>query len=371
MELSSTKEPPVTIVVVPRDRFCFARKSLESLYENTGFPFKLVYVDNNSPTKLRRYLKTQAKLKRFQLIRTDYHLSPNQARNLGLRQVSSKYVVFVDNDVIFSPGWLKALFECAEETEATVVGSLVCQNIPVHQIIHCAGGEYMSPDEFARFASEQSSILPKAFGSEGKWHIREKIYRQGQRLSEVCDKLKCQPTGFVEFHCVLVRTELFKQVGLLDEGFLCTKEYLDLCMTVTKAGGTVYLEPSSIVTFMSHPPAPTLEWSDISYFMLRWSDAWELASLRHFHHKWHLVENEYFTKRYKRLGWRRYKEIVKLWSRRLTFGRDYEPLTEFLKHWEKKSNRYLTDRYAKQQAQRNQEFSATQFPPSTTPKLMN
>lgn len=92
-----TSEPQVTIVVVPRERFQFARESLESLYKNTELPFKLVYVDNNSPAKLRRYLKTQAQAKGFQLIRSDYYLSPNQARNFVLRQVSSKYVVFVDN----------------------------------------------------------------------------------------------------------------------------------------------------------------------------------------------------------------------------------------------------------------------------------
>ena len=356
------EKPRITIVAVPRERFCFARESLESLYENTEFPFKLVYVDNNSPAKLRRYLETQAVLKGFQLVRTEYSLSPNQARNFGLRHVSSQYVVFIDNDVIFSPGWLKALFDCAEDTGATVVGSLVCQHTPVHEIIHCAGGEYMPPEEFTQFASEkQSSISPNPFGSEGKWHIREKIYRQGQRLSEVGDELKRQPTGFVEFHCVLVRTELFQQVGLLDEGFLCTKEYLDLCMTVAKAGGAVYLEPSSLVTFLSHPPAPPLEWSDIPYFMLRWSDAWELASLRHFRSKWDLAETEYFTRRYKRLGWRRHKEIVKPWSRRLAFGHDYEPLIQLLKQWEKKLNHYLSDRYTKAHAQHNQVLSATQF----------
>ena len=40
--------PQVTIVVVPRERYQFARESLESLYENTAFAFNLVYVDNNS-----------------------------------------------------------------------------------------------------------------------------------------------------------------------------------------------------------------------------------------------------------------------------------------------------------------------------------
>ncbi len=136
--------PLVTIIVVPRERYQFARESLESLYENTTFLFDLVYVDNNSPAKLRRYLEIQAEVKGFKLISSDRYLSPNQARNLGLAHVSSKYVLFVDNDVIFAPNWLTPLIGCAEATEATVVGSLVCQYQPFHEIVHCAGGEYMT-----------------------------------------------------------------------------------------------------------------------------------------------------------------------------------------------------------------------------------
>ncbi len=115
-------EAIVTIVVVPRERFSCTQASLESIYEHIDFPFKLIYVDGNSPAKVRHYLERKAKEKNFQIIRTDYYLSPNHARNIGLIQVDTKYLVFFDNDVIVSPGWLKALVTCAEETNATVVG---------------------------------------------------------------------------------------------------------------------------------------------------------------------------------------------------------------------------------------------------------
>jgi hypothetical protein len=77
-------DPQVTIVVVPRERFSCARESLESIYQYTQTSFNLVYVDGNSPVKVKRYLQAQAQEKNFQLIRTDYYLSPNQARNIGL-----------------------------------------------------------------------------------------------------------------------------------------------------------------------------------------------------------------------------------------------------------------------------------------------
>lgn len=308
----------VTIIVVPRERFQFAQASLESLYENTDYPFNLVYIDNNSPINLQKYLRAAAEKLGFQLLRSDCFLSPNQARNLGLSQVKSEYVVFVDNDVIFSPGWLTTLVQCADATGATVVGSLVCQYCPVHQIIHCAGGDYMPPEDYAKFLRDEPTV-PQDLGIKGKWQINERTYFQNRTIAEVRDQLKRQPTGFVEFHSMLVRTEIFERIGKLDEGFSCTKEYLDFCMSVVRSGGSIYLEPTSVVTFLTHPPAPALQWDDLLYFMVRWSDAWERKSLIHFQQKWELVESKYFVKRLKKLGWRRREEMIHPVIERLSF----------------------------------------------------
>jgi GT2 family glycosyltransferase len=335
-------KPLVTIIVVPRERYQFARESLESLYENTTFPFDLVYVDNNSPTKLRQYLEVQAETKGFKLVKSDRYLSPNQARNLGLAHVKSKYVVFVDNDVIFAPNWLTALVDCTETTGATVVGSLVCQYQPYHTIVHCAGGEYMSATKYAEFVSG----LPHP-SDRHRWQIEEKTPYQNQRIEEVGDRLKREPTGFVEFHSMLVRTEIFERIGLLDEKFACTKEYLDFAMSVVRAGGTIYLEPASVVTFRTHPPAPALNWSDLPYFMLRWSDAWELANLHHFQKKWNLETGGYFQRRYKKLGKRRREALIDPLVAKLSFiGKERQKwFKKRLIKLEKRLNHYLTKRY--------------------------
>jgi hypothetical protein len=63
-------EPLVTLVVVPRERFSCAQASLESIYQYTTMPFKLVYVDGNSPAKVQRYLQQKAQEKNFQIIRS-------------------------------------------------------------------------------------------------------------------------------------------------------------------------------------------------------------------------------------------------------------------------------------------------------------
>ncbi len=335
MNSSANLQPEVTIVVVPRERFSYTRESLTSIYEHTEYPFQLIYIDGNSPTQTRQYLEEQAHEKGFQLIRTDYYLCPNHARNLGLRQVKSKYVVFIDNDVVVTPGWLKALVDCAEDTQATVVSPLICQHLPLHTEVHCAGGE--------------SGVKVENKGETTRRQLIEKIYKQGRQVTEVRPQLQRQETGLAEFHCMLVRTNIFEKIGLLDEALLNTKEHVDLCILVAEAGGTIYIEPESLVTYV---PGPPLEWTDIPYYMLRWSDGWELASLKRLQEKWNLTEDRYFKNKYKRLGWRRHMTIVNPVVEKLHFGKFGSRVAgKFLRQLDKTLNSYLTSRYARKYLQ--------------------
>ncbi|MEL6495213.1 MAG: glycosyltransferase [Cyanobacteria bacterium J06623_7] len=318
----------VTIVVTPRERYSCTRQSLESIYQHTQFPFKLIYVDGNSPPKVRRYLQDQARVLNLTHLRTDYYLSPNHARNLGLQQVTTKYVVFIDNDVIVSPGWLSQLVNCAETTEATVVGPLMCQDEPVHEIVHFAGGE--------------SHIFQDV---RGRRRLREKMYFQGKKVAEIRHRLQRQETELAEFHCVLIRSKIFEQLGFLDEGMLNTKEHLDFCMQVRQNGGTVYFEPEAVVTYV---PGPPLEYSDLTYYMLRWSDAWVLNSLQRLRQKWNLAEDSYFTTKYKGLGWRRRDSIITplaIAISTLTLGKMRYRWERWLTWLDRRWNRYLTDRH--------------------------
>ena len=326
-------EPQVTIVVVPRERFSLTRESLESIYENTKIPFKLVYVDGGSPAKIQRYLEAKSRDKGFQLIRTDYYLSPNHARNLGLAQVSTKYVVFMDNDVVVAPNWLSHLVQCAEETGATVVSPLVCQGQSLHAEVHCAGGE--------------SAVLLENKDGGVRRRLHEKIYQQGRKVEKLRDSLVRQQTGLAEFHCMIVRSQFFESFGAFDEALMNTREHVDFCITVAEAGGTVYLEPSSVVTYITGLP---LQLTDIPFYMVRWSDAWGLTSLDRLREKWDLTEDDYYKHSYKAwseyLVGRRRVFIIRPMLAKYVFGRTGGRLEKTLVRMEKALNRYLTNRYA-------------------------
>jgi GT2 family glycosyltransferase len=322
-------QPEVTLVVVPRERFSYTRKSLESIYQYTKYPFDLVYVDGNSPEHIQDYLANQSWEKDFTLIRTEHYLAPNQARNIGLQYVKTKYVVFVDNDINVAPGWLKKLVQCAEETEATVVSPLVCIGKNLHSKIHLAGGE--------------AHIVLEVKNDKMRRKVHEKHYFVNRLLSEVQDQLKRRECEFAEFHCMLVRRNIFDTIGLLDEKLLSTREHIDFSMSVTNAGGKIYCEPESVTTYV---PDTGFEWSDLTYFMLRWSDAWELASLEHFMQKWDLTKKDkYFKKRYRRLGQRRHQAFLRPLVKQLSFGGYATWLEKMLVAAERKLNHVISDRH--------------------------
>jgi GT2 family glycosyltransferase len=257
-------DPKVTIIVVPRERFSWTEPSLEGLIAHTDPGVPLVYVDGGSPARVRRYLARRAAERGFRLVRVDRYLSPNEARNLGLAEVRTPYVCFVDNDTIVTPGWLDRLVACAEETGACVVGPLYLEGPLEQRRIHMTGGDI-------RFEQDGADRL-----------IYATLRDFGRRLDDV-SPLARGPVDYVEFHCLLARASLFERLGPLDEGLRCTREHIDLCMSARAAGGRVWLEPSAVVTYMAPPPfAP----SDLPYFMLRWSEAWIEGSVRHFESKW-------------------------------------------------------------------------------------
>jgi GT2 family glycosyltransferase len=323
-------EPRVTVAVVPRERFSCTRRSLESLYEHTSSPFELVYVDGGSPRGVRQYLERQARERGFRLIRNERYLSPNEARNLALREAATEYVVFLDNDVSVAPGWLEKLVECADDTGAAVVGPLTCIGEPEHRVIHLAGGDLQIVEE----------------GSDGRVErrVRERMHHPGRKVADVRDGLRRSECRLAEFHCMLVRRSALDKIGPFDEGMLNTREHLDFCLQVLNAGGTVWFEPDSVVTYI---PGPPFAWSDIGFYMLRWSDDWERRSLRRFCEKWNLTEDDFFLRRYERLGWRRQDSLIEPAARKLTLGRGSRRLEHLLKRGDRALNRYVTWRHAR------------------------
>ena len=255
----------ITIVAVPRERFSVAPRSLRSLLANTARPYQLIYVDAGSPPHIRDEIASAARQHGFAVLRTDHYLSPNQARNLGLAEATGELVVFVDNDVLFMPGWLPALVEHARETGAALVSPLIQIGEPRDGLIHFAGGD-LTIDEPAN---------PK--------RLSESHRLSGRRIADMSDALQPAPCDYGEFHCVLLRHSILKRLGPFDEALLSVTEHVDLGLALREIGARARFEPRSRVLYYDGGPF-TL--ADAAYASLRWSDEWNRRSFEHFVQKW-------------------------------------------------------------------------------------
>lgn len=324
----TVSHPSITLIVAPRERFSYVQPSLESIYNHTNLPFKLIYIDIDSPRYVRHYLAQSAADRDFTLLRTHRFLSPNQVRNLGLSYVTTDYVLFIDNDIHVSPGWLEQLWKCAQETNATVVSPLVCVGKPLHERILMAGGEI--------------KIFLETSGRKKYRRLYKECHLVNRSASMLKHQLRPLACDYAELHCMLVKRDIFDQIGPLDEKLLNTHEHLDFCLSVAQAGGEIYCEPASVVTYVPEMPR---RWSDLSYFMLRWSDEWEAESLIHFQKKWRLDMDRDFMESFKRLGHQRHQIVLLPLLRRLTAGRRVSWLEKLVIRWEQWLNQCLTDRY--------------------------
>ena len=262
---SGTGLPLVTVVMVQRDRVSVAGRAIRQLFDVTEAPFVFVYVDGRSRRSVRRELDRLRDEFGFVVLRADRRLTPNQARTIGLREVTTPYVVFVDNDCLVQPGWLTTLLRTAEEQSAAVVGPLYAVGDPVPQRVHVAGG---------------FTILD---GAAGERHFQDILRFYNLPWVDLPTDLQRQRCDFAEFHCLLIRTDILVAVGGLDQAMFSTHEHLDLCMRVSAAGGEVWFEPAVVVNF-AFPSE--LRVSDLPYFLWRWSEQATRATLEHFSTKY-------------------------------------------------------------------------------------
>lgn len=228
----------------------------------------MVYIDGGSPPLVRQYLEQQAARRGFQLVSTERYVAPNVARNLALDHVRTKYVAFVGNDVLVSPGWLERLVDCAESSDAWITSPVICQ------------GE--SSAAHVRWAGGTAEIVESA----GRRLLRVRNRHRGRLLGEVASRLVREPVGQADLHAVLIRTDVLARMGRFDERLPGGGEEIDLALLAREHGGAVFLEPGAVATYVPPPPFETY---DLPYFKLRWSDSWNRASIARLAAKWRLA----------------------------------------------------------------------------------
>jgi len=94
---------------------------IESLFRTTTVPSRLIIVDNGSEPDVRKALaqvKPQSAVQEVILLQNEKNEGFPRGMNRGIRAATAPYVCILNNDLLFTPGWLEELLAVSQKDPA-------------------------------------------------------------------------------------------------------------------------------------------------------------------------------------------------------------------------------------------------------------
>ena len=199
---------PASIIIVTYNNLSLTQMCLESVFRETDYPnFEVIAVDNASHDGTAEWLAEEAAREpRLHVIRNADNRGFSGANNQGLLAARGEFFCLLNNDTVVAHGWLSAMIEHLRKTPRTgMVG-------PVSNMV---GNEAKIPVGYTAIEH-----MPRWAADYCRRHDGEMA-----------------PMKMLGFFCVLLRREVYEQVGEMDEQFgVGYFEDTDYCYRVTRAG---------------------------------------------------------------------------------------------------------------------------------------
>jgi GT2 family glycosyltransferase len=173
------------------------------------------------------------------LLESDHNLGFAAGNNLAVRQAlidgQADYFLLLNNDAILAEDGLSQLLDTAEKYEAGIVGSLL-RDPPPTLALQSAGGRNMA------------------------WHIDTHIHKIPSAAPYAVD--------YVPGTAILIRADVFKTVGLLDETYFISGEIADFCLRAKRCGVRMLIDPR-VTVHHDQGRSSELRVAFYTYFFLR------------------------------------------------------------------------------------------------------
>jgi GT2 family glycosyltransferase len=234
------------------------RDCLRSIYEtHPASQIEVIVVDNGSKDGVGEMLRGE--YPEIQFIENEGNAGFTRPMNQALRASRGRYLLQLNPDTLILPGALDRLVAFLEaHPQVGICGPKVLNRDRTLQK-PCRRGE-SRPWAVISYFTGLAALFPKS-----KWF--------GEYLMSYMDEDETHQVAGVAGSCMLVRREVFDQIGYLDERFFAYQEDADLCFRARQAGWQIYYVPESqIIHFGSlggsrvQPYRSIFEWHR-SYFL--------------------------------------------------------------------------------------------------------
>lgn len=218
------REQPLVSILIPNHDFAGElRRCVDSILTKSTYPrFEVVILENNSRESetFRLYEQLQARDLRVRVV--EYHHTPfnyAEINNFGAQQARGDVLLFLNNDTeVLTPDWLERMLEYAQRPEVGAVGAKLYY--PDNRIQHVGvivGLLGTASHLFVNYARDyagyySNALLPQNFSA-------------------------------VTAACLMVRADVFNQVGGFEPGYRLAYNDIDLCLKIRAQGYLVAWTP--------------------------------------------------------------------------------------------------------------------------------
>ncbi len=196
----------------------------------------VVVVDNDSGddslARIANHIEAQGWQDWVNLIPTGRNGGFSFGNNVGIESVEAKNYLLLNSDTLVRPGALETMRTALQERDDVgLVGPRLEWRDGTPQI------------SCFRYRTPQSELITAA--STG---FVTKLFQNYAVALPLSDERTDPP--WASFACILIRREVFDQVGLMDDGYFMYFEDIDFCRRARKSGWKVLYEPAARVVHL-------------------------------------------------------------------------------------------------------------------------
>jgi GT2 family glycosyltransferase len=230
-----TTETATDVIIPVYNQYPFTRSLIESIYRYTDVPFHIYIIDNASTDETIDLDKIYTR--NITVIHNRQNCGWCGGINQGIQLGQNPNLVFMNNDVEVSQGWL---------------GNLIAF-LDTHPRIGAVGPLNSSPNDWQCVDRVREKLVPQIphFLTDDL-HERNRILRYHFHHAGILIE------GMLAFFCVALKRRTVNEVGFLDESFIGGGDDDDYCRRLRKEGYVLGLSLDTYVVHHSSLTAKTI-----------------------------------------------------------------------------------------------------------------
>ncbi len=230
--MSDNSSHGATDIIIPvYNQYAYTRALLESIYRHTDAPFHIYLIDNGSSDETVDIHKIYAR--DITIVRNRENCGWCASINQGILMGSNPQLVFMNNDVEVSQGWLGNMLSFLD----------------THPRIGAVGPLDSNPNDWQCVDRVRQKIVPQI-----PFFLTEDIHERNRILKYHFHRAGVLVEGMLAFFCTALKRRTVNAVGLLDDSFQGGGDDDDYCRRLRKAG---YVLGLCLDTYVIHHSGTT------------------------------------------------------------------------------------------------------------------